>query len=74
MASPAEEETRPSDEPLSTTERKVYEWRRDEFARLGFAPFSAELLASDQKVDLASARHLVQDKHCPVDLALQILS
>ena len=62
----------PLQEELDVEDRRIAQWRFDQFHSLGFGPVEAALLAASD-ADLHRARSLVA-AGCPLHLALKILS
>ena len=59
-------------EASESEERAVYQWRREQFARLGFDQVDSRLLA-ESPADLGLARR-IRSKGCSIDLAFRILA
>ncbi len=57
----------------TTEEQRVWEWKVDQFERLGFPVYDAVYLAASPDVDtVANARRLIA-RGCDREVALQIL-
>jgi hypothetical protein len=57
---------------LSEDERRVRDWRREQFRALGFASAEAAVLADCREVDLGRVRSLAASG-CALDLILRIV-
>ena len=66
------EEPDPTVGTMSTSEKKVYDWRLEQFTRLGFGETQAELLASDRHIDLNVVRRWIK-QGCDHDTAFKLL-
>ena len=62
----------PPVEMIESEEQVVYQWRREQFGRLGFDHVDSRLLA-ESAADLGLARRL-RSGGCSVDLAFRILA
>lgn len=59
-------------EAYAEDERRVHEWRREQFRRLGFSELEAETLAATPDVDLHRVRTLTE-QGCARTLVLRIV-
>lgn len=71
-SSPSSTESTKDSETIEEPE-KVYLWRKSQLIIAGYDEEDADLIASDETVDLHEAIDLVQLRHCPPYLAVQIL-
>lgn len=60
------------EDPPDSTERQIFNWRRDEFLRMGFAKRTAAVLARRRDVDVRATERMLAEG-CTHEVAIEIL-